>query len=96
MRCVATGLKVLNISLLDQERTEFLDAERELEVFQQTANYMMEDRLKGARPAKSIVPGGLGWGGASLQHPGSPRVWQQDSIHSAKQNVNVGLGSQVL
>ena len=93
VRCVATGLRVLNISLLDQEQTEFLDAGRErLRWFQQAANYMMEDRLKGASPAKSIVPGGSGCGGASLPHPGSPRVWQQDSIHSARQNVNVGLG----
>ena len=58
MRCVATGLRVLNISFLDRDQTEFLDAERErLSWFQQTANYMMEDRLKGASPAKSIVPG---------------------------------------
>ena len=84
VRCVAPGLRVLSISLLDLEQTEFLDAERELEVFQQTANYMMEDHLKGASPAKSIVPGGPGCGGASRPRSKGLRVWQQDSIHSAR------------
>ena len=61
MRCVATGLRVLNISLLDREQTEFLDAERErLRCVQQTVNYLMEDRQKGVSPAKSIVPGRSG------------------------------------
>ena len=60
---------------------------------QQTGCYLMDDLLRGVSPAKAIIPSVSGWGGASLPMPEGPKVWQQDSIHSARQNV--GSGPQV-
>ena len=93
-RCVPTGLRILSVSLLDWDQREFRDAEQErLRCVQQTGHDMMDDRLRGMSPANAIIPRISGWGGASLPSPEGPRVSQQDSIHSARQNV--GSGPQV-
>ena len=73
---------------------EFLDAEQEpLRCTQQTGCYMMDDLLRVMSSANAMLPMVSGWCGASLPMPQGPRVWQQDSIHSARQNV--GLWPQV-
>ena len=50
----------------------------------------MDDRLRGVSPANAIIPRVSEWGGASLPGPEGPRIWQQDRIHSARQNVRLG------
>ena len=93
-RCVATGFRILNVSFLDWEQREFLGAEQEpSRCARQTGCYLMDDLLRGVSFATAIIPMVSGWCGASLSMPQGPRVWQQDSIHSVRQNV--GLWPQV-
>ena len=89
-RCLATGLMLPSVSIMDRDhgplQLDAIDREHR-ECSQQTGGFMMDERLRAVSPLNPFNPLGLEWRESSPR-PEGPRIWQHCYV-GVKQQVSL-------